>query len=88
MENLTATLLLVTGLVLPVVLFWLLRSRVHLSGWIAAVIAVLAGWAINVAWANAAGESSAIAVQFGWVCPAALVLLTWLATRFSTRRVA
>jgi hypothetical protein len=88
MENLSATLLLVAGLVLPVVVFWLLRSRAHLNGWFAAAIAVVAGWAINFAWATAAGESTAIAARFGWVCPAALVLLTWLAMRFSTRRVA
>ena len=83
-----ATALLITAFVLPVVLFWLLRSRARLNGLIAAGIAVAIGWAINFAWASAAHESVPIAARFGWVCPAVLVLLTWLVLRFMSRRAA
>ncbi|WP_157475063.1 hypothetical protein [Lysobacter sp. Root494] len=81
-----ANILLITALALPVVLFWLLRSRSRLSGVVASIIAVAAGWAMNVAWAFVAHESVAIAGAFGWVCPAVLVLITWLAWRFTRRR--
>ena len=83
-----ATALLLTALVLPVALFWLLKSRTSLSNLIAAAIAVAAGWALNLAWAFAAHESTAIAATFGWVCPAVLVLLTWLVWRYAGRRAA
>ena len=80
--------LLVTALVLPVVLFWLLKTRSRLSGLVVAVIAIAVGWALNLAWASVAHESLAIAGAFGWVCPAVLVLLTWLVWRFAKRRAA
>ena len=83
-----ATALLVTALVLPVVLFWLLSSRARLNGLVAAGIAVAAGWALNFAWASAAHESVPIAARFGWACPAVLVFLTWLVLRFTGRRAA
>jgi len=83
-----AIFLLVTALVLPVVLFWLLKSRSRLGGLVVAVIAVAVGWALNLAWASVAHESLAIAGAFGWVCPAVLVLLTWLVWRFANRRAA
>jgi hypothetical protein len=81
-----ATVLLLTALVLPVVLFWLLKSRSRLNALIVAGIAIAVGWALNLAWASAAHESLAIAGAFGWVCPAVLVLLTWLVWRFAKRR--
>ena len=83
-----ATALLVTALVLPVVLFWLLTSRASLNSLVAAGIAVASGWAMNFAWASVAHESVPIAARFGWVCPAVLVLLTWLVLRFKSRRAA
>ena len=83
-----AIVLLVTALVLPVVLFWLLKSRSRLGGLAVAVIAVAAGWALNLAWASVAHESLVIAGAFGWVCPTVLVSLTWLAWRFAKRRAA
>jgi hypothetical protein len=51
MEKFATTALLLTALLLPVVLFWLLRSRSRLNGLAAAAIAVATGWALNVAWA-------------------------------------
>jgi hypothetical protein len=98
MENFAATALLLTAILLPVVLFWLLRSRSRRNGLGAAAIAVATGWALNVAWAyvsqgNAAndpspvnGETLSIALRFGWACPTVLVLLTWLVWRFKSRR--
>jgi len=88
MNSFAAAALLVTALVLPVVLFWLLRSRARLNGLVAAAIAVAAGWALNFAWASIAHESTAIAARFGWVCPAVLVLITWLVLQFVKRRAA
>ena len=95
-----ATALLLTALALPVILFWLLRSRSRLNAWVASAIAVAAGWALNVAWALASqgsttndpsqvnGDSISIAMYFGWACPTVLVLLTWLVWRFKARRAA
>ena len=91
-----ATALLPIALALPVVLFWLLRSRARLSGPFAAAIAGAAGWALNVTWAfvatkaqpQANEETLSIAMRFGWVCPTVLVFLTWLVWRFKTRRAA
>jgi hypothetical protein len=83
-----ATALLLTAFVLPVFMFWLLSSRARLNGLVAAGIAVAAGWATNFAWASVAHESVPIAARFGWVCPAVLVLLTWLVLRFMSRRAA
>ena len=88
MEKFAATVLLLAGLALPVVLFWLLRSRSRMHGLVAAAIAVAAGWLLNLAWAFVAHESVAIAATFGWACPAVLVLLTWLVRYFVTRRSA
>jgi hypothetical protein len=57
MKKVGITALLITALVLPVILFWLLRSRSHLNGVAAAGIAVATGWALNVAWAFASQGS-------------------------------
>ena len=98
MKNFAATALLFTALLMPVVLFWLLKSRSRLNGLAAAAIAVAAGWALNVAWAFASqggtanapsqvnGDTLSIAMRFGWACPTVLVFLTWLVWRFKTRR--
>lgn len=94
-----ATALLLTALLLPVVLFWLLRSHSRLNGLAAAAIAVATGWALNVAWAFASQGSTtndpqlnedalSIAIRFGWACPTVLVFLTWLVWRFKTRPAA
>jgi hypothetical protein len=100
MEKFAVTALLLTALALPVVLFWLLRSRSRLNGLVAAAIAVASGWALNVAWAFASrgsasndlsqanGDALSIAMHFGWACPAVLVLLAWLVWRFKARRAA
>jgi len=81
-----ATALLLLALVLPVALFWLLKSRSRLSGPIVAAIAVAVGWALNVAWASTAHESLDIAMAYGWACPAVLVAITWLVWHFARRR--
>lgn len=85
--------LLIAALALPVVLFWLLRSRSRLHALLAAAIAVAVGWAFNVAYAflaqgitakdssMASDDMLAIAATFGWACPTVLVLLTWLVHR-------
>ena len=95
MEKFASTALLLTALLLPVVLFWLLRSRSRLNGLAAATIAVATGWALNVAWAFTSqgsdpsqtnGDTLSIAMRFGWACPTVLVFLTWLVWRFKTRR--
>jgi len=98
MEKFAATALLLTALLLPVVLFWLLRSRSRLNGLAAAAIAVATGWALNVAWAfvsqgsttndpsQASGDTLSIAMRFGWACPIVLVFLTWLVWHFKRRR--
>jgi uncharacterized PurR-regulated membrane protein YhhQ (DUF165 family) len=98
MEKFATTALLVMGVLLPVVLFWLLRSRSRLNGLAAAAIAVATGWALNVAWAYVSqsstasdpspvnGDTLSIALRFGWACPTVLVFLTWLVWRFKTRR--
>jgi len=96
MEKFAVTALLLIALALPVILFWLLRSRSRLGGPVAAAVAVATGWALNVAWAfvatkhppQANEETLSIAMRFGWVCPTVLVLLTWLVWRFKTRRAA
>jgi hypothetical protein len=98
MNKFATTALLLTALVLPVVLFWLVRSRSHWNGLAAAAIAVAAGWGLNVAWAFASqgsstndpsqvnGDTLSIAMRFGWACPTFLVFLTWLVWRFATGR--
>jgi hypothetical protein len=98
MQKFATTALLLTALLLPVVLFWLLRARSRLNGLGAAAIAVATGWALNVAWAFTSQGSPAsdpsqvnrdtlsIAMRFGWACPAVLVFFTWLVWRFKTRR--
>lgn len=96
-KKFATTALLLTALLLPVLLFWLLRSRSHLNGLAAAAISVAAGWALNVAWAFASqrsttdvtsevsGETFSIALRFGWACPTVLVFLTWLIWHFKSR---
>jgi hypothetical protein len=98
MKTFATTALLLTALLLPVALFWLVRSRSRLHGLTAAAIAVATGWALNVAWAYASqgstandpsqayGDTLSIAMRFGWACPTVLVFLTWLVWRFKTGR--
>jgi hypothetical protein len=100
MKKLATTALLLVALLLPIALFWLLRSRMRWNGLTAAAIAVATGWALNVAWAFASqrsaatdpsqvnGDTLSIALRFGWACPAVLVFLTWLVLHFMTRRAA
>lgn len=99
MENFAVTILLLTALALPVVLFLLFRPRSRLNALVAAAVGVAAGWSFNVAYvfateAIAAKDPSqvnsanlAIAVTYGWVCPLILVLITWLVWHFATRRM-
>jgi hypothetical protein len=88
MGKFMANALLLTALIVPVVSFWLLKSRFRLGSLIAAAISVAVGWALNVAWASLANESVAIAAAYGWFCPTALVAITWLVLRFAKRRAA
>ena len=100
MKKFAITALLLTALLLPVVLYWMLRSRSHLHGLVAAAIAVATGWALNVAWAFASqagtanassqvsGDTLSIAMRFGWFCPTVLVFITWLVWYFKTRHSA
>lgn len=92
MERFVATALLLTAFLMPVALFWLLRSRSRWHGLAAAAIAVATGWALNVAWALVSqgstpqdGNTISIAVRFGWACPTVLVFLTWFVWRSKTR---
>jgi hypothetical protein len=97
MKKFATTGLLLAALLLPVAVFWLLRSRSHVNGLAAAGIAVATGWALNVAWAFASqgGTTNApsqvnedtlsIAMRFGWACATVLVLITWLVWHFKTR---
>jgi hypothetical protein len=100
MEKFATTILLLTALALPVVLFLLFRPRSRLGVLVAAAVAVAAGWSFNIACVYATeamaavrdpsqvnSASVAIAVGFGWVCPLILVLITWLAWHFVTRRI-
>jgi hypothetical protein len=89
MDKFVTTGLLLAALVLPVALFFLLRSRSRLHSLAVAAIAIATGWALNVAWAFSqanTGETLSIAMRFGWACPSVLVFLTWLVWRFKTRR--
>ena len=98
MDNIAVIVLLLVALALPVVLFWLLASRLRLNSLSAAAVAIGAGWAFNVAYVlavqkidpssvtQADGDMLGIATAFGWACPSVLVLLTWLVRRFVMRR--
>jgi len=94
MENIAEWALLTAALMSPVLLFLVLQSRFHVIALISAAFAIAAGWCLNLAWAYVAsrhateqdGDILSIAAMFGWACPAALVLLTWLITRFVNRR--
>lgn len=96
MENFAPTALLIASLIVPAVLFWWLRTRSPLNGFVAAAVAIAAGWALNLAWAFVAGndlpqgdmDTMSIATWFGWFCPTALVSITWLVLRIKSRRKA
>ena len=99
MANFSITVLWITSLVMPCLLFvsgnrfrslWLTLAR--------AVIAILLGWAVVVAYANAAqalttgpaevnGAALALASIFGWVLPAMIVAVTWLVAAIVKRRL-
>ena len=90
MGKLSVAVLLLAALVLPIAVFLLLWPGLHWSALLAAALAITAGWALNIAWAFAASKASSddantvsIAAFFGWLCPAVLVLLTWLAWRWA-----
>lgn len=90
MKKLAATVLLIAALVLPVLLFLLVKSRASFNDLAAAGIAIPAGWATSVAWASVAVDLSepssntlSTAVRFGWICPSVLVLVTWLISRLA-----
>ena len=90
MRKSVVAILLLAALVLPVTVFLLLWPGLHWSGLAAAALAIATGWVLNVAWAMASratatggGNTVSIAAYFGWLCPAVLVLLTWLAWRFT-----
>lgn len=90
--------LLLTALLLPVLLFLLFRARSRGGNVLAAVVAIGAGWAFNVACivatqalAVGAGEAAdpamvLVATRFGWACPAVLVGVAWLVWHLITRR--
>ncbi|QSX79569.1 hypothetical protein [Agrilutibacter solisilvae] len=96
MPKFLVTAVLLAALFLPVALFWLLISHSALDIRVAAAVSVAAGWLLNLAWASAVtrvapvdpaqpqGDTFTIAARFGWVCPSVLVLLTWLAWRFTS----
>jgi hypothetical protein len=89
MKSPLAIVLLLLALIAPVAVFLLLASRFGMNGWIAAIVAVAAGWALNVAWAFAVekadaqgspeprGNTLSVAKRFGWACPAVLIPLAW-----------
>lgn len=98
MGNVGVTAVLVVALVLPVALFWWMKSRTRLHGLATGAIAVGVGWALNIAWAMAGqgampgdaapmeGDPVSIATALGWACPTLLVLLAWLAWHLKHRR--
>ena len=90
MDTFEPTGLLLAALALPVVAFLLLRFAFHLRDRSAAAIAIVAGWALNIAWAFSVQGSAQggddvviIAAALGWLCPAILVLLAWLVLRLA-----
>lgn len=90
--------LLLTAVLLPLLLFLLLRARSRGGNALAAVVAIGAGWAFNVACivamqalAAAAGEAAdpalvSVATRFGWVCPTLLVGVAWVVRRLLAQR--
>jgi len=99
MEKFAISVLWLTTLALPVIVFLLFRPRSRLHGFFTALIAIAMGWSFNVAYAIAAqaitaneapdvnGAALAFAALFGWVIPAVLVMLTWLAWSLVIRRM-
>lgn len=99
METFTITILWLTALALPVIVFLVFRPHTRLYNALAALVAITAGWSFNSAYAFAAqaitarepsgvnGAANAFAAIFGWVVPSILVLLTWLAWRLVRRRM-
>jgi hypothetical protein len=97
MQKISSTALLILALAAPVALFWLLLTRSGLGIPVAATIAIVTGWALNVLWAFVAGKTPpanpeepnqnffSIAIRFGWVCPSVLVFLAWLVWYFTVR---
>ena len=98
MTKIHANVALALALVCPVAVLLFLLFAAHAPLVISATIAVVAGWAANVAWARSAdrlpiaGETvrnnTQIAERFGWLCPAVLVVLAWAILRFALGLVA
>lgn len=96
MDSFATTVLFLTAIALPAVLFLLFRPRSRLKRACAAIIAIALGWSFNVACVVATqsiagpskidGDILDIAIAYGWACPSVLVLLTWLAWHLATRR--
>ncbi len=96
MKQSLPALLLIAALILPVALFLWLWQGLHAGLGLAASAGVGVGWGLNVAWAFASRRREAdlrlaeqqntlgIAARFGWVCPAVLVLLAWVAWRLQS----
>lgn len=87
MAKSTTNILLAAALTIPVAAFWLLFSKLGLGALLAGAISVASGWGLNLGWAKSADPDGkenypAIALRFGWLCPAVLVLATWAALRF------
>jgi hypothetical protein len=95
----TLTVLWLTSLAMPCLLF--AAGNGFRNAWITsarALAAILAGWAIVFAYADAAqaltatrpedvhGAALAFASVFGWVVPAAIVAVTWGVAMIAKRR--
>lgn len=93
MKNIVPAALFIASLIVPIVLFWWLRTRSRVKSLIAAAITIAIGWGLNLAWASVAGnelsngdmDTMAIATKFGWFCPTFLVAVTWVAYRIKNR---
>ena len=95
MQKLLSTALLILALATPVALFSLFLTRYGLGIPVAAAIAIVTGWALNVLWAFVVGKAPpakpqksnqnflSIAIRFGWVCPTVLVFVVWLVWYFT-----
>lgn len=98
MDRFATMVLLLTAVALPALLFLLFRPRSRLTALAAALVAIAAGWSFNVSCivateaiaavksAQVEKSSIAVAVNFGWICPLVIVLLSAIVWSFATRR--